>query len=102
MTQPPAQPGAYPSQPYQGAPPPRPGAAANPQGGGMLAQRFDAANVSHDGRLTRDQADSGMPMVAGHFDEIDVDRKGYVTLPEVRTYAMMHRAELQQQRPGGS
>ena len=100
MTPPPAQPGTYPSQPYPSAPPPRPGATANPQGGGALAQRFDAANVTHDGRLTRDQAASGMPMVARHFDEIDVDGKGYVTLSEVRTFAMMHRAELQQQRPG--
>lgn len=105
MTPPPSQPGAYPSQPYQsqpypGAPPPRPGAAANPSGGGPLAQRFAAANVTHNGRLTRDQAAAGMPIVAGHFDEIDVDRKGYVTLPEVRTYAIMHRAELQQQTPG--
>jgi len=101
----PAQPGAYPSQPYPSQPypnqpPPRPGAMAYPQGGGGLAQRFAAANVTHDGRLTRDQASAGMPMVARHFDEIDVDQKGYATLSEVRTYAMTHRAELQQQRSG--
>ena len=69
MTPPPTQPGAYRQQ------------------GDSLDQRFSAANVTHDGRLTREQAGAGMPLVAQDFDAIDIDHKGYVTLPEVRAFA---------------
>jgi hypothetical protein len=93
--QPGGQPGAYP--PPAAGQPPGPGAAAYPTGAGVLAQRFATANVTHDGRLTRDQAAVGMPLVAQNFDVIDVDRKGYVTLPEVRTFAMTRRGESGQQ-----
>ena len=94
-TAPPAgQPGGYP-QP-RGQPGPVPGAAAGPAGGSGLAQRFGAANITHDGRLSRDQAASGMPLVARNFDAIDVDRKDYVTLPEVRAFAVQRRAERRQ------
>jgi hypothetical protein len=90
MAPPQVQPGAYPNQPAQ--PPPGPGAANYPQRGGVLAQRFAAANVTHDGRLTREQAVT-MPMVARNFDSIDLDHNGYVTLPEVRVFAAQQRAE---------
>jgi hypothetical protein len=87
----PGQPGAYP--PPGGQPGPVPGAAAEPSGSSVLARRFGAANITHDGRLTRDQAATGMPLVAQNFDAIDIDRKGYVTLPEVRAFAVQRRAE---------
>jgi hypothetical protein len=57
-----------------------------PLQGDTLVQRFAAANVTHDGRLTRQQADMGMPLVAQNFDAIDFDRKGYVTLPEIQAF----------------
>ena len=84
------QPGYGSAYPY-GAPGPQqgyPGAAASasPADGG-LAQQFAAANVTHDGELTREQAERGMPMVARDFDAIDIDHKGYVTLPEIRAFA---------------
>ena len=84
--------GSYQSQPL--APPqPQPGASAYPQaGGGGLVQRFANANVTHDGRLTRGQAEAGMPMVARNFDTIDIEHKGYVTLPEIRAFAAERRA----------
>jgi hypothetical protein len=90
------QPGAYPGQPDayqyqqgqyqgpQGAPPPA--AQADP-----LGSDFAAANVRRDGRLTREQASQRMPWVAENFDAIDLDRKGYVTLPEVRTFVERQR-----------
>lgn len=77
---------------YPNSPPGRPGAAANPGGGGGLMERFAAANVTHDGRLTREQAATGMPMVARNFDSIDIEHKGYVTLPEIRAFAQERRA----------
>ena len=70
-------------------------AQAAPQSGNpqrmerMVAQlqtRFANANTTHDGKLTKEQAATGMPMVASHFDEIDTQKLGYVTLPEIEAY----------------
>ncbi len=90
------QPGAYPNTPQTGAAAATaawcgayPG-ARSPVG---LAQRFAAANVTHDGRLTRDQAQAGMPTVARNFDSIDLDHRGYVTLSEIRGFVAQRRAE---------
>jgi|SRR6478672_13129994 hypothetical protein len=90
---PPYYPYGYPSGPYTTPQPIQPGAYR--QQGDALSQRFAAANVTHDGRLTREQAEAGMPLVAQDFDAIDIDSKGYVTLPEVRA-AAARRAEAGQ------
>lgn len=66
-----------------------------PDAGGVRAERavqqmqarFASANTTRDGKLTREQAAAGMPMVASHFDEIDVQRNGYVTLPQIEGFA---------------
>jgi hypothetical protein len=76
-----APPAAQPGQ-YQGPA----GGAGFPAQGDTLAQAFAVANVTHDGRLTRQQAADGMPLVAQNFDAIDFDQKGYITLPEVRAF----------------
>jgi hypothetical protein len=83
-----APPAGYQGQPGQGAPGPTSSSAP----GGGLAQRFAAANVTHDGRLTRQQAQAGMPRVAENFDAIDIDQKGFVTLPEIRTFITRQQA----------
>jgi hypothetical protein len=57
----------------------------------QLQIRFSTANTTHDGKLTREQAASGMPRVAQHFDEIDTQKKGYVTLPQIEQF-MQQRA----------
>jgi hypothetical protein len=63
---------------------------ANPQRMERMVQqlqtRFDNANTTHDGRLTKDQAAAGMPMVAKHFDEIDTQKAGYITLPQIEAF----------------
>jgi Ca2+-binding EF-hand superfamily protein len=48
-----------------------------------LPKRFAAADVDHDGRLTGKEAQDAMPRVYRHFDEIDVDRHGYVTEQDI-------------------
>src|ERR1700692_2737387 len=57
------------------------------------AQRFAAANTTHDGHLTKDQAKAGhLTPVYSHFDAIDKDNKGYVTEDDIKAYAAAHRS----------
>jgi hypothetical protein len=69
--------------------------SAAPQGGNpqrmermaqQLQMRFSNANTTHDGKLTKQQAQAGMPMVAQHFDEIDTQKAGYITLPQIAAF----------------
>ena len=99
-------PGQY--DPQQGAPPPSAYQGASPagmQGEAAMGQpsmgrvggqgKFDAANVTHDGRLTRDQAQAGgLRAVARNFDAIDRDHKGYVTKQDLREWHRARRATL--------
>lgn len=58
-----------------------------------LQQRFEAANTSHDGHLTKEQASTAKwSYVDKHFDAIDKDHKGYVTVEEIQGYAAARRA----------
>ncbi|AOJ01871.1 MULTISPECIES: EF-hand domain-containing protein [Burkholderia] len=52
-----------------------------------LEARFAAADVNHDGKLTRSEAQAGMPRVAQHFDQIDTAHKGYITLADLKQFA---------------
>jgi hypothetical protein len=51
-----------------------------------LKDKFDKADVDHDGKLTEAEAKAGMPKVYAHFKEIDKGAKGYVTIDDIRTY----------------
>ncbi len=78
------------AQPFQ----PAPGRHMN------LRQRFEAANTSRDGRLTREQAQAaGMHMVVARFNQIDVDRKGYVTLQDIAAFRQARHQQQQAQQP---
>jgi ligand-binding sensor domain-containing protein len=57
-----------------------------------LQKRFAAADANADGRLTRDEAQGKMPLVHKHFDAIDAAHKGFVTLADIRAYAIAQRA----------
>jgi Ca2+-binding EF-hand superfamily protein len=46
-----------------------------------LDQRFNAADVNHDGGLDRDEAKE-MPMLSQYFDEVDANKDGKVTRQE--------------------
>jgi hypothetical protein len=56
-----------------------------------MQQRFEQANVTHDGHLTEEQAKTGYRTIARHFAAIDQDKKGYVTEDDIRTYNKMQR-----------
>src|SRR5688572_23631666 len=45
--------------------------------------RFKAADANKDGKLTREEAQKGMPVVARNFDQIDANKDGAVTLQEL-------------------
>ena len=49
-----------------------------------MQQRFEQANVTHDGHLTLDQAKTGYKSIVRHFDAIDQDKKGYITEDDIR------------------
>jgi hypothetical protein len=86
----PAMSGAF----AQDAPPPAPPPAA--EHGPTMREKFAAANTTHDGHLTREQAQAGgMKMVAKYFDAIDVNHRGYVTLQDIRAFSQARRAERQ-------
>jgi len=57
----------------------------------QLETRFSAADVDHDGKLTRSEAQAGMPRVAGYFDAIDTGHRGYVTLAQIEQFAVQHK-----------
>ncbi len=52
-----------------------------------VAARFKAADKNGDGKLTLEEAKVGMPRIAGGFEKIDTQNKGYVTLEEVQSIA---------------
>ncbi len=83
------------------APPPGVAPATPPSSGGLtarpitppthhrmtLAQRFDAANTTHDGHLTLAQAKAAnMNSVVKNFDQMDVAKRGYVTIDDIHTF----------------
>jgi hypothetical protein len=57
----------------------------------QLEARFSAADVDHDGKLTRSEAQAGMPRVATYFDAIDTGHRGYVTLVQIEQFAVQHK-----------
>ncbi|MCQ8277333.1 hypothetical protein NFI95_02565 [Acetobacteraceae bacterium KSS8] len=58
---------------------------------GSVEAHFAAANITHDGHLTRDQAlQSDWSRVARHFDEIDTDHKGWITVEQIHAYNKSH------------
>jgi hypothetical protein len=61
--------------------------------------RFAAANATNDGCLTLQQARRGLPGVAKEFPQIDVERRGCVTLAEVRDFRRSQLAGQQQEPP---
>lgn len=56
----------------------------------MLEQKFDAADVNHDGKLTLAEAQAGMPRIAQHFADIDTSHLGYITLDQIKAYVASH------------
>ena len=68
-------------------------AASTPHARRTLEERFTAANTTHDGKLTLDQAKAGhLRAVARDFAVIDKSKHGYVTLDEIKAHQAEQRA----------
>lgn len=50
----------------------------------QVEARFKAADANHDGRLTKAEAQAGMPRVYPNFDRLDTAKRGYLTLPQIK------------------
>jgi hypothetical protein len=87
-------------------PPPPDGqyAAPAPSGhhdGGMskMRARFEAANTTHDGRLTLQQAEAaGLKPVVEHFSAIDTGNRGYVTFNELMAWHLDEQAQKMERK----
>jgi len=94
---PPGAAGMPPSE--QAPPPPAPAMEGAPHG---MREKFEAANVTHDGRLTEQQAEAGgLKNIVRHFQEIDRDGKGYVTIQDIHAWHKARHAARQGEAPGG-
>lgn len=56
---------------------------AAPANQAEVEARFKAADKNGDGKITREEAQAGMPRVAMAWDKIDIDKKGYITLEQL-------------------
>ncbi|RWA54216.1 calcium-binding protein [Cupriavidus sp. UYMSc13B] len=88
-----SQPGAAPAE-IPKAPP------TTAQAKALIAERFKAADANHDGKLTRDEAQTGMPHVYENFDKIDVRKQGFVTERQIGSYWMKKtKDQMQKEDP---
>ncbi|MCD8515682.1 MAG: EF-hand domain-containing protein [Burkholderiaceae bacterium] len=64
---------------------------ATPANDAEVEARFKAADKNGDGKVTREEAEAGLPRVAMAWEKIDVDKKGYITLEQLQFIAANNR-----------
>ena len=69
------------------------GAPSAPAKRAKWEERFAQADLAHDGHLTLEEAKGGYRSVAKHFQEIDVDGKGYITANDIRAWHALQKAK---------
>jgi len=75
---------------------PTTGAALNAQVERKLKQAFDAADESHTGTLSREQAQAhGLRYISEHWDEIDRRNAGVVRFDDVKRFLRERGAKLE-------
>jgi hypothetical protein len=68
-----------------------------------LVERFNEANVTHDGHLTLAQAQAGgLGWIVRHFTEVDTGSKGFVTLADLQAYRGSHPRSATPGQQGGA
>lgn len=66
----------------------------------QLRERWTQADANHDGMLSREEAQQGMPKLAQHFDQLDRNGDGQLTADELR--AAVQALRDRRQHPRGS
>ena len=61
--------------------------SADPKRDAQIEERFKAADKNHDGKLTLEEAKAGMPRIAANFERLDTDKRGYITLEQIKKAA---------------
>lgn len=64
-----------------------PSARADAKQDKEIEEKFKAADKDGDGKLTLAEAKAGMPRIAKGFDKIDKDKKGFVTVDQIKAFA---------------
>lgn len=59
---------------------------------GQMHERIKQADANGDGMLSKEEA-KALPRISAHFDEIDTNRDGQITMEELRAF---HKAQMQQ------
>lgn len=68
-----------------------PNMPATPADDAEVTARFKAADKNGDGKVTREEAEAGLPRIAMAWEKIDVDKKGYITLEQLQVIAANNR-----------
>jgi hypothetical protein len=66
-------------------------AALDPAIDKQLTGRFLAADKNRDGKLTLEEAKAGMPRIARGFERIDVAKRGFLTLAQIKMFAAVRQ-----------
>ena len=59
---------------------------------GKMMERLKAADTNGDGMISKDEA-KALPGIARHFDEIDANHDGQVTMEELRAFHASQRGQ---------
>lgn len=76
---------------------PRPPQADPQQHAEQWKARWDQVDANHDGMLSREEMEQGMPRLAKHFDQLDRNGDGEVTPEELRAAFQARKEQRQRQ-----
>ena len=62
---------------------------------------FDMLDSNHDGRISREEA-TALPQLAAAFKLLDTNHDGFITMDEVKSFALLHQAEITRRRQARS
>ena len=79
---------AQPTQPAatQGQSQAQPTQPAAAQGPWTLRKLYAHADKNHDGKLTKDEAKGHLPITYASFEEIDTDKRGWITFEQFMAF----------------
>lgn len=67
-----------------------------------FAEKFKAADTNQDGRLSREEAEAGMPEVFKNYDKIDTKKTNGITQKQIGAYFAARAKQQKAARDPGS